>query len=61
METIEIQFERVEIKPGTLRLEDKWTVELGEDIILFGLPETRWERFCRWVKYLFVKGKAEKL
>jgi hypothetical protein len=61
MEKIEIQFERVEIKPGARTLEDKWTVELGEPVHLIGLPETRWERFCRWVKYLFVKGKIEKL
>ena len=59
---IEIQFERVEIKSGARKLDEKWTIELDQDIVcMYAAPETRWERFCHWVKYLFVKDKVEKL
>lgn len=32
--TIEVKFERVEIKPGTRKLKGKWKVELLQDILV---------------------------
>lgn len=54
----EMRIEKVEVKAGTRKLEGKWKVELDPEIIVcYYCPETKWERFCHWVKYLFVKGK----
>jgi hypothetical protein len=59
---VEIQFERVEVNAGTRKLDSKWTIELDpEVVVVYGCPETKWDRFCHWFKYLFVKGKIEKL
>lgn len=61
MKKIDFQIEEVELKPETKKLQKQWTVEFLPDVHLYALPETKWEIFCRWIKYLFVKGKVEKL
>ena len=59
---IEIQFEKIEVKSGPRKLDGKWTIELDPEIIhIYWAEETKWEKCCHWIKYLFVKGKKEKL
>lgn len=52
---ISIQFETVEIQAGPRKLKETWTCELGPDIWAFGTSETKWEKFCNWLKRLFIK------
>lgn len=59
---VEIHFEKIEIKAGTRKLKGTWKFELDpEVVVMYGCPETKWDRFCHWFKYLFVKGKVTKL
>jgi len=59
---VEIGFEKVEIKARPTKLEGTWKVELDPEVKMwYNCPETKWERFCHWFKYLFIKGKRKKL
>lgn len=58
MKKVEIQFQKIEIKAGTRKLEDTWKVEIDpEPIVLFYYPGL-WERV--WNRILNVFGKGRK-
>jgi hypothetical protein len=55
--TVEIQFEKVEVKQGIRKLEGNWTVEIDpEPIIMYYYP-TLWERIWNRILNIFGKGR----
>lgn len=48
-ETIEISFERVEVKEGPRKLKGTWTFEQGEDVWLWSY-EPWYKRLYKYIK-----------